>query len=182
MFIKYPQRFEFLSNFAVSLVSLDVIYLSSIKCPSLSSTISDRLLRLNHSDSSSKKFPKITADLGVALNDLPPVVLNSCSAMQQIIKLANLSNKTKRFQFFKKLNTPVVPTLKLVEETKTYYTMQYIKLFRGLRHCGLRTTALRLLMHSKALLQLNKARFMLERAVFEMAIVRDTTMFRVLIF
>jgi hypothetical protein len=70
MFIKYPHEFEFLFNFAVSVVTLDFIYLSSIKCPSLSNTISDRLLLLNHSKTFSKKL-KITADLDGALNNFP---------------------------------------------------------------------------------------------------------------
>jgi len=56
MFIKYPQGFEFLFNFAVSLVSLDFIYLSSIKWPPLPNTISDRLLLFNYSQTFSKNI------------------------------------------------------------------------------------------------------------------------------
>jgi hypothetical protein len=50
---------------------------------------------------------------------------------------------------------PSVPTLKLVEEIMTYCTMQCIKLFCGPRDCGLRTIAVRRLMHSKPLLQMS---------------------------
>jgi len=70
MFIKYPQEFEFLFNFALLLIGLDFIYLYSIKFPSLSNTISDRLLLLKH-PRISEKIMKITANIGGTLNHFP---------------------------------------------------------------------------------------------------------------
>ena len=74
MFIKYPQGTECLFNFVVPLVTLDFIYITSIKCPSLWNKISDRLLRLKYLQTFSKLL-KMTAKFGGELNDFPACYL-----------------------------------------------------------------------------------------------------------